>query len=320
MGDTLVIHPGALGDVLLAVPTLRALRASASDPPLVLAAQPRVGRLLVALGVVDDAVDFESLGLATLLAGDPHGDGLDRIRKAGRLVCWFGSGDERFGRSLRAIVPDAVIASPAGSDPPVWQHLRRTLGLPAGGGTEAIEVAPSLLDAGRAVLWSAGWDGVTRLVILHPGAGGVGKRWPVEGFDRVATTLRAEQPVALAVHQGPADAGAVAALRSWLGGELLLLQDPPLTALAGALRLTALYLGNDSGVSHLAAAVGAPTVVLFTEALLAWRPWAREARVVTVSTCGLEEADLAAVRDAAGSMMAHARERPRTDAERLPLP
>jgi ADP-heptose:LPS heptosyltransferase len=60
----------------------------------------------------------------------------------------------------------------------------------------------------------------------------------------------------------------------------------------------ALYLGNDSGVSHLAAAVGAPSVVPFTEALRAWQPWAPGARVVTVSTRTVRAVDLAAVEDA----------------------
>ncbi|RPH76792.1 MAG: glycosyltransferase family 9 protein, partial [Candidatus Rokuibacteriota bacterium] len=54
---TLAVHPGALGDVLLAVPALRALRATAGGR-LVLAAQPRIGALLQALDVVDHAVAF----------------------------------------------------------------------------------------------------------------------------------------------------------------------------------------------------------------------------------------------------------------------
>ncbi len=64
--------------------------------------------------------------------------------------------------------------------------------------------------------------------------------------------------------------------RCWplLGPPAIPLREPPLDALAGALACAALYLGNDSGVSHLAAAVGAPSVVLFTRALLGWRPWA----------------------------------------------
>ena len=60
----LAIHPGALGDVLQAVPALRALRGDAGDRHLSLAAQPRLARLLAGAGVVDEALSFEALGLA----------------------------------------------------------------------------------------------------------------------------------------------------------------------------------------------------------------------------------------------------------------
>jgi ADP-heptose:LPS heptosyltransferase len=82
------------------------------------------------------------------------------------------------------------------------------------------------------------------------------------------------------------------------------LEEPPLPALAGALGQVALYVGNDSGVSHLAAAVGAPAVALFTEAHLRWRPWSAAARVVVVSTAALGERDVDAVTAAARALLA----------------
>src|SRR4030095_12992723 len=66
-----IIHPGALGDVLQAVPALRGLRAVSASAPLVFAGQPRLGRLLVALGVVDEARGFDSLRLEALLTREP---------------------------------------------------------------------------------------------------------------------------------------------------------------------------------------------------------------------------------------------------------
>ena len=71
MGATLAIHPGALGDVLLAIPALRTLRVERPGQALVLAAQPRLGRLLTTLGEVDRALDFESLGLGALFTAEP---------------------------------------------------------------------------------------------------------------------------------------------------------------------------------------------------------------------------------------------------------
>ncbi|MGH7278709.1 MAG: hypothetical protein ACREJG_08470, partial [Candidatus Rokuibacteriota bacterium] len=90
---TLAIHPGALGDVLLAIPALRSLRAR--DGAVVLAAQPRIGALLVALGEVDRTVAFDSLRLEALFADDA-GMPAAMLGQAGRVVCWFGAGDAAF--------------------------------------------------------------------------------------------------------------------------------------------------------------------------------------------------------------------------------
>jgi ADP-heptose:LPS heptosyltransferase len=64
------------------------------------------------------------------------------------------------------------------------------------------------------------------------------------------------------------------------------------------LRQASLYIGNDSGVSHLAATVGAPAVILFAAANLAWRPWADEPDVLSIALARVEPADVAAVRTA----------------------
>ena len=337
---TLVIHPGALGDVLLAVPALRALRARHPGDRLALAAQTHVGRLLVALGPVDEFRAFEGLGLEALFVDDGSPPRVPALESAGRVVCWFGSRDPVFAGRLRALAPGAVIASPSGDlGRPVWQHLLATLGEtgPAddaeaphpddsgagcagsrrggaedsGGGSAAshragedlrspIVLPPALVVRGGALLREAGWDGRTPLAVLHPGAGGAAKRWPVEAFTRVVERVSVRSALAVAVHEGPADAEAVGALRRRLPGAIVL-GHLPLPELAGALRHASVFLGNDSGVSHLAAAVGTPSVVLFTTANVPWRPWATQARVVVVSPSAVREADIEAVVAAVGA-------------------
>jgi len=298
MKGALVIHPGALGDVLLAVPALRALRASATV--LTIAAQPRIGALLVALGVADRAVAFDTLGLDGLF-GDaslaPHAPLARHLIDAPRVVCWFGARDADFTRRLRALAPDAVVAAPTTSAMPVWQHLLQTTG--ASDAREPITPTPALLDDGRRALRGIGWDGASRVLVLHPGAGGVGKRWPSDGFVRVVEKVDAT----LVVHQGPADAEAVRAFVERIRRPVLRLVDPSLPTLAGVLAGAAGYLGNDSGVSHLAAAVGTPSLVLFTEAALPWRPWSATAHCLMVTTTELVGAEWLAVRAALSAML-----------------
>ena len=280
--------------MLLAVPALRALRAASPGGSLALAAQPRIARLLRALGVVDEALAFDALGLHALFVDAPRAARLPAIEQATRVVCWFGAGAPAFVERLRALAPGAVVASPVGEDRPVWEHLLATVGAaPEARWRAPLGIPDELLERGRRELVAAGWDGVLPLLLVHPGAGGVDKRWPTEGFARVLE--RVAPRIGLAVHCGPADAGPVGELMSRHRGPLLRLEAPELGALAGVLGLAAGYLGNDSGVSHLAAALGARALILFTGGKLGWVPWAAGVRTVVVSTHALDEGDIGRV-------------------------
>lgn len=288
----LAVHPGALGDVLLAIPALRALRAGATGP-VVLAAHARVGALLEALAVVDGHVAFESLGLDALFVDDPGR--APRLPPLQRLVCWFGARDPVFVRRLTALVPAAVVAPSVGDGTSVWQHLLATVGAGEGEWCAPVVAPAAVRAAGGEVLAAAGADAPPPWVFVHPGAGGVVKRWPAEAFARTIATLAARARLNVVVHQGPADADATASLRRHLGAGVVWLVEPPLPALAGALAHARLYLGNDSGVSHLAAALGVPGLVLFDPRHLAWQPWWPGARCRTVTLTEAVPAEIDAV-------------------------
>jgi hypothetical protein len=288
----LAVHPGALGDVLLAIPALRALRAAGGS--LTLAAQRHLAHLIVTLGEADAARDFETLRLDTLFAGDGRAD----LPDADRIVCWFGGRDADFTRRLRAQAPGAVVAPSTGTGL-VWEHLLRTAGGSEGDRRSIAAVDAALEAAGRTALAAAGWDGTRRLVIIQPGAGSARKCWPAEGFAAALADLAERRDVTLVAHEGPADAAAVESLAARLPG-VRRLRLPALSALAGVLRLASAYVGNDSGVSHLAAAVGVPAVIVFEATNLPWRPWAQEPEVVTVALPRVEATDVAAVRAAIG--------------------
>jgi hypothetical protein len=290
VGRALAVHAGALGDVLLAIPALRGLRAMHGG--VALAARPHIAELLVALGEADAAHDVESLHLAALFAGD----GAAALPEADRVVCWLGARDAGFTARLGAQAPGAIVAPSAGCGL-VWEHLLATCGARAGEWRGVARVDARLVTAGRAALAAAGWDGRRRLIVVQPGAGGVSKRWPVDGFVAVLAGLAASGEAAIVVHEGPADADAVNMLTARLPSALRV-REPTLPTLAGVLRAAAVYLGNDCGVSHLAAAVGTPAVVVFAAANVAWRPWAREPEVITAGMVEATSTDVALVRDA----------------------
>jgi ADP-heptose:LPS heptosyltransferase len=294
---TLVVHPGALGDVVLAVPALRAIRRADPVPRLVLAAQTQIGELLVRLGVVDEAIRFERLGLEALFTDHPDRAPDPLLTGAGRVVCWFGANDPAFVTRFGSIVRERVIAPPWSRDEPVWMHLHRTVSDVAPDVSEVV-VPAELSRAGRQALAHAGWNGVSRLVFVHPGASGSAKRWPADGYARVLDALAHDASVTIVLHEGPTDAAAAHALRGQLRQPGLHLVHPTLPVLAGALGHATAYVGNDSGVSHVAAAIGVPAVVLCAPGKEPWMPWSRSATPLVVSTTSVEHADVETVRAA----------------------
>lgn len=288
----LIVHPGALGDVLQAVPALRGLRARAPGAPLVFAGQPRLGHLLVALGVVDEARSFDSLGLSTLFTDAPVAEALVALTtRLPRVVSWFGSRDATYRARLAALVTDPVIAAPVpDDDTPVWRHLVSTLH--AWGIAAPVPIAPlpvAAPPAHRAAL------------VVHPGSGGAWKQWPAERFAEVIHTVAKPRALPVVIHQGPADAAAVVALMSRLDVPAERLVEPDLPGLAAVLGAARAYLGGDSGVSHLAAAVGAPSVILFPPATRRrWAPWS--ATAVPIEMTGAADEVARVVREIEGRL------------------
>jgi heptosyltransferase III len=111
-----------------------------------------------------------------------------------------------------------------------------------------------------------------RLILLHPGSGGLHKCYPLEQYVRLCRLLtqRRMQPVMLL---GPAELDRWGDRMSQLVRHCTLIVDPPLPLLMGLIRHAAGYIGNDSGPTHVAAATGVTTLALFgpTDPRI-WRP------------------------------------------------
>jgi predicted lipopolysaccharide heptosyltransferase III len=109
--------------------------------------------------------------------------------------------------------------------------------------------------------------------LIHPAAAFETKTWAAENFARIVEHLAARGIPAVAV-AAPDESRVIEDVRARARAPLVSFTDlslPELTALAAR---SALFVGNDSGVAHIAAAVRVPQVVVFGSSNVAhWRPW-----------------------------------------------
>lgn len=124
--------------------------------------------------------------------------------------------------------------------------------------------------------------------VIHPLASKPSKTWPAERFLAIARRLQEEWNIEPVFIAGPGeDLSAFSAHRCVAGAPL----EEVKTLLAGA----ALFLGNDSGPAHMAAALGRPVVVIFGDSdVEVWRPWKTVSEVI-VARHGIERVSEAEV-------------------------
>jgi lipopolysaccharide heptosyltransferase III len=120
------------------------------------------------------------------------------------------------------------------------------------------------------------------LAVIHPAAAFDTKQWATERFARVAESL-ASRGLATVAITSPTEAHVADRLKQLTTTPVVGLSDLSLPEVTALLSQARLFVGNDSGIAHMAAAVGAPSVVIFGSSNTAhWQPWARAPAEVVV--------------------------------------
>jgi ADP-heptose:LPS heptosyltransferase len=275
-GAVLALRALGLGDALTGIPALRGIRRAWRDRRLVLATPAPLGRWLQELGVIDDVLVTD--GLAPL-EWPPAG----WTGRGGHIaVNLHGSGPQSH-RLLESTGPVELVAfsSPAAGhlDGPQWRHDEHEvdrwcrLMMTFGGRCDSTDLrlqAPAEVVPGDVVL-------------LHPGAASGSRRWPADRWARLAAQLAADGcpvvltggPTEIALCNGIAAQAIRTAGRSVRRGQ----PGPSIRVEAGTLdlpgltRLVAsaqLMVCGDTGVAHLATALGTPSVLLFGPTPARW--------------------------------------------------
>ena len=225
----LLIRPGAIGDFIVSLPALEALHADYTEVWCAGQNVPLARFADAAQSIVASGLD--RLGLL------PAEEVIERLRSFDSVISWYGSNRPEFRELIRELgLPFEFLPSlPDGGSHAVEFYNR-----------QARELGAQLPSRFPKIECPAA---VRNFAVLHPFASNKGKRAPMAVFEQAAGKLSESMPV------------------HWLCG--------PEEELNGAVRISDLYalacwlgqarvfVGNDSGISHLAAAVGTPVVAFF---------------------------------------------------------
>ena len=110
--------------------------------------------------------------------------------------------------------------------------------------------------------------------IIHPTALYFTKQWAAEKFAQLGAWLERETGLRAVFSCGPGEASVLDAIQKASSSPLLRLESIRLGQFAAALKETRLFVGNDSGPAHMAAALSRPLVVIFgSSSSVIWGPW-----------------------------------------------
>jgi len=274
-GKILVIRGGAIGDFILTLPAIAALRRQFPEAFLEVLGYPHIAKLAIAGGLVDRVQSIEAGPLAAFFArnGTLSEDLTDYFSDFDLILSYLYDPDEIFKTNVGRCTAAQFIEGPHRPKEEIRVHATKVY----------------LQPLERLAIFEA--DPVPRLSInaesgenkspdtrvelaLHPGSGSPRKNWPEEKWAELLERLVHSTDFELLLVGGEAEGETLQRLAATLPPtRSRVAQSLPLPQLAAVLQSCSGFIGHDSGISHLAAAVGLPGVVLWGETVSEiWRP------------------------------------------------
>ena len=275
----LVIRGGAIGDFILTLPAIVALRRQFPGAHLEVLGYPHIAQLAVAGGLADRVQPIEARGLAGFFARDGtlESDLRDYFSEFDLVVSYLYDPDEIFKTNVRRCLFGQFIAGPHRPNEAEPVHAAQVYlkALERLAIFDADPVPRLALNSQPLGAAERSEDGTTlNQLALHPGSGSEKKNWPEPKWTEFIAWLTRSTTMDLLLVGGEAEGNRLRRLAATVPPERYqILQNLPLPDLARRLQSCAAFVGHDSGISHLAAALGLPCLVLWGDTLEeVWRP------------------------------------------------
>jgi heptosyltransferase-3 len=268
-GRILVIRGGAIGDFILTLPALAALRKQFPQTHLAVLGYPRVAALAELAGSANEVRSIEARALAGFFArrGELDASLGEWFGGFNIIVSYLYDPDGIFQENVARVSKAQFIAGPHRPDEAQSLHATEVFLKPLERlSIFAAESEPRLsLNSQPSTL---------NLLALHPGSGGVSKNWPEARWLELLRRISAETNWRILLVGGEAEGERVQRLVPQLpAGRLVVALNEPLPELARKFTACAAFVGHDSGITHLAAASGLRGLALWggTKPEI-WRP------------------------------------------------
>jgi heptosyltransferase III len=276
-GKILVIRGGAIGDFILTLPAIAALRRQFPRAHLEVLGYPHIVQLAVAGGLVDRVHSIEAGPLAGFFARNGNLDPtlVTYFAQFNVIISYLFDPDDIFKTNVARATKAQFIAGPHRPSETEKIHATQVFLKPLE--RLAIFDADPLprLHIGQPALSPREQHGSRRLA-LHPGSGSEKKNWPERYLVELIQRILDKSDCNLLLVGGEAEGERLERLSGAVpahAGRIHVARSLDLAELARRLQHCSGMVGHDSGISHLAAALGLPTVVLWGDTVEeVWRP------------------------------------------------
>ncbi|MBM4277845.1 MAG: glycosyltransferase family 9 protein [Deltaproteobacteria bacterium] len=271
----LVIHQGAIGDFILALPVLSALRRAFPKARPFMMGYPRILQLAEGRFYAEEVFSIDQKGMATFFVREGSLDrGLSDFFSAFELIVVFGRDRDGalIGNLKRVCKGQIFHINPL----PKWDegvHLSDYLlkqltqyEVPLSKTVPRLYLRESDREWAKNFWTEKGIrpEGRSQVIILHPGSGSRKKIWPLKRFLGFLHHLETQLAGPFLIILGPAEGPEVQRAFEERGSpHLIFAKGLSLVQLASVMEGCRLFIGNDSGISHMAVALGLPTIAIF---------------------------------------------------------
>ena len=269
-GKILVVRGGAIGDFILTLPAIAALRQQFPGARLEVLGYPHIAQLALVGGLVDGVQPIEARALASFFArgGELDDAFADYFSEFDLIISYLYDPDEIFRTNIARCSRAQFIQGPHRPDEGKRVHATKVYLQPL----ERLAIFDA--DPVPRILLSPLASHFSLRIALHPGSGSEKKNWPEEKWAELLQHLTSSTALDLLLVGGEAEEERLQRLAAALPPTRReVAQSLPLAELARRLRGCTAFVGHDSGISHLAAALGVPCLVLWAHtAEEVWRP------------------------------------------------